>query len=508
VKDASGDERGDYANFFERYNIDDAFDKVGDLSVDDRQLINQVNLIRQTDNAYFAVTMASFQSLQIAGYLDYDPSLNAADQNLVQPYTTDSGFYPVIAPMIEGYWTPRARILGGQLTFSLNALGLQQKLFPTPSATGLSAADIFPNADTTSTSPGAINTHTGFDTARASLGVSYQGGMTTAGGLRWGPILDLRHDEYHISKLVYAADSTAPDKDVNLSRDLATAGFKVSYPLLRKFSNATVVIEPIGQMLVSPDAQQSPYQPNQDSQSVEFDETTLFAVNKSPGFDIYEGGARLNLGLRTNVTFTSGRSFDLLIGRTLRNKPENQFRKYVISNGHKYYYDPSGLGSKNSDWIVDSSFILTKGLNGYERVRLNSDSFRPVQGEFGLSAFTSKTQATLRYIFNDVLANPILVDDKLKTFGDNYRDLQLYAQHFFTKNWGVSARLDRDLVNNTWRRSTVSVIYKNDCIWYELVYQKNDTQLVNYNHKPQSSFFFRLNFATLGTSGHKFNDVR
>jgi LPS-assembly protein len=511
VKDPSGDARGDYANFFERYNIDNAFDKVGDFSVDDRQLISQLNLIRQTPNSYFAVTMASFQSLQIAGYLDYNPALNAADQNLVQPYATDSGLYPVIAPMIEGYWSPRARILGGQLTFSVNALGLQHKLFPQ-----VAVNDLFPNYNSASDAP--IDATGGFDSARISAGVSYNGGMTTRGGLRWGPVLDLRHDEYRLSSLLTSGDA------VNISRDLATAGFKVSYPLLRKFSGATVVVEPIGEFLVSPDAQQSPYQPNEDSQSVEFDETTLFAVNKAPGFDVYEGGARANLGLRTSVTFKSGRSFDLLVGRTLRNKPEDQFLKtFTVTDtsgqSGAYTYDPSGLGSKNSDWIVDSSFVLTKGLNGYERLRLDSDSFKPVQGELGLSAITSKTQATLRYIFNDVLteaqiqtlyrsATVLPSQDGLVTTGDNYRDLQLYAQHFFTKNWGVSARVDRDLVLNTWHRSTVSLIYKNDCIWYELVYQKNDSQLVNYNHKAQSTILFRLNFATLGTSGHKFSDVR
>lgn len=487
---------GTYANFFERYNIDGAFDKVGDFSVDDRQLISQLNLIRQTPNSYFAVTMASFQSLQITGYLDAYSAPGIVSANSVQPYATDSGYFPVIAPMIEGYWSPQSRILGGQLTFSLNALGLQHKLFPQ-----VAVNDLFPNYDSSRDAP--IDTTGGFDSARVSAGVSYTGGMTTRGGLRWGPVLDLRHDEYHLSSLLTSGDA------VNISRDLATAGVKVSYPLLRKFSGATVVVEPIGEFLVSPEAQQSPYQPNEDSQSVEFDETTLFAVDKAPGFDVYEGGARANLGLRTSVTFKSGRSFDLLVGRTLRNKPEQQFLKTVTYSGTTYSYDPSGLGNKNSDWIVDSSFVLSKSLNGYERLRLDSDSLRPVQGEFGMSAFSSKTQATLRYIFNDVLTTPVLAPNgKLKVFGDNYRDFQLYAQHFFTKNWGVSARLDRDLVNNTWRRSTVSLIYKNDCIWYELVYQQNDSLLANYNHKPQSTILFRLNFATLGTSGHKFSDVR
>lgn len=503
VKDPSGNSLGNYNNFFERYSINGAFDQVGDFSVDSRELISQLNLIRQTPNSYFAVTMASFQSLQFAGYLD------GSSSNPVQPYATNSAYYPIIAPMIEGYWSPQSRILGGQLTFSLNALGLQQKLFPTASTLGLSASDIFPNADVSSTKAGAIDQSNGFDTTRVSIGANYNGGMTTASGIRWGPVLDLRHDEYRLGNLVYGDTPNDPDKSVSYSRDLATTGIKASYPLLRKFSGATVVIEPIGQLLVSPDAQKSPYQINEDSQSVEFDETTLFALDKSPGFDIYEGGARLNLGLRSSVTFNSGRSFDILVGRTLRDKPETQLLKTITINGTTYSYDPSGLGSKNSDWIVDTSFVVSKNLNGYERVRLNSDTLRPVQGEFGMSAFSSKTQATLRYIFNDVLTTPVLEPDgKLQLFGKNYRDLQFYAQHFFTSHWGVDAHLDRDLVADTWRRSRIGLIYKNDCIWYEVIYQRNDSVLVNYNHKPQSSILFFLNFATLGKSGQKNYDFR
>ena len=108
----------------------------------------------------------------------------------------------------------------------------------------------------------------------------------------------------------------------------------------------------------------------------------------------------------------------------------------------------------------------------------------------------------MRYVFNDLLTNPSVVQNgKLQRFGDNYRNMQLYARHFVTPNWGVSARLDRDLVENTWRRSTVSVIYRNDCIWYELIYQRNDSEAYRLRGKPSSAILFRLNLSTLGSSG-------
>ena len=502
VKDPSGDPRGDYANFFERYNIDGAFEKVGDLTVDSRQLINQFNLTRQTSTAYFAVTMADFQSLQTGGYLDTART---------QTYAVNSDFYPVIAPQIEAYWSPKSRILGGQLTLSANAIGIYHKRL-SKTINGLKADDIG--------APEFSDGATGYDTQRISAGVSWYGDMTTRGGLKWGPFFDLRHDYYNVTNL----DATGLSGEV--SRDLATAGLNISYPLFRKFNHFTAIIEPVAQLAVSPGSETNGFLPTEDSQSFEFDDTTLFTVNKSPGFDIYESGARMSLGLRTQLKFDNGIDFNALVGRVLRDEAETQILQTVTIPagtydgqpfaGGTYVYDPSGLGKKSSDWIVDSRVDFGKKAYAYSRLRLDGEETRLSQGEVGLGMQTSQTDATFRYIVNNVLTrNQILdkdyypvINGELRRFGDNYRNIQLYARHFFTSHWGVSARLDRDMVLDTWRRSTVSLIYRDDCSWFELVYQRNDTQLTAINGKPSSSIFFRLNLTTLGTSPVNFNDVR
>ncbi|WP_443747677.1 LPS-assembly protein LptD [Asticcacaulis solisilvae] len=478
-----------YANFFERYSIDNAFDQVGEWTADSRELINQFHLTRQTPTSYVSLSMANFQSLAVAGFLDPVTGLpfSGTTTRTDVPFALSSGLYPVMAPMIEAYWSPDHRFLGGQATLSLDGLILKHKIY-------LPSSGAPPLADTNQ-SP--------YDTARLSVGASWYGHMTTGGGLVWGPFVDLRHDEYHETNL----DTTG--QAYNVSRDLSTVGLDLSYPLVRRMKAATMVLEPIAQLAISPDAQTSPYLPTEDSQSLEFDTTTLFRANKSPGFDIYEGGRRLNLGLHSQLKFDSGLQLDGLIGRTLRDKPEAQFLRNVVLNGTTYSYDPSGLGRQNSDWVADASFDTGKGLYGYTRLRMDSDTFRLAQGEWGLSVVRKNTEATARYIFNDILAVPTLTaNGKLQRFGDNYRDFQLYGRHFFTKNWGIAARLDRDLVADTWRRSTVSAIYRNDCIWYELVYQRNQSNLYAHNGKPTSTIFFRLNFPTLTKSNSDFTDVR
>jgi len=487
-----------YANFFERYGIDNAFDQVGEWTADARELINQAHVTRQTPNSYVSLSMANFQSLAVGGFLDPATGLpfSGTTTRTDVPYALNSNIYPVMAPMVEAYWSPEQRFLGGQATVSLNGLILKHKTYT--SSSGAPAL--------------AQTTQSPYDTARISAGASWYSHMTTAGGLVWGPFVDIRHDEYHETNV----DTTG--QAYNVSRDLGTAGVNLSYPLIRRLKNATAIIEPIAQLAISPDAQTSPYLPTEDSQSLEFDTTTLFRVNKSPGFDIYESGRRLNLGLHSQLKFDSGLQIDGLIGRTLRDKPEAQFLRNVVLSGvtstgatstKTYSYDPSGLGRQNSDWVTDASFDTGKGIYGYTRLRMDSETFRLAQGEWGASVFGANTEATARYIFNDILPVPTLsANGKLQRFGDNYRDFQLYARHFFTRNWGAAARLDRDIVDNTWRRSTVSVIYRNDCIWYELVYQRNESNLYAHNGKPQSTILFRLNFPTLTKSNSDFTDVR
>lgn len=239
----------------------------------------------------------------------------------------------------------------------------------------------------------------GYDTNRVSAGLTWEGDMTTRNGIKWGPFLDARHDYYKVSNL----DGEGLTEET--SRDLATAGLNISYPLYRKFRNFVAVIEPVAQFAVSPKAQTSPYIPTEDSQSFEFDETTLFSFNKSSGFDIYESGARLSLGLRGDLRFNSGLQVQGLLGRVLRDEVESQFLSIVKLNGstESYGYDSSGLGSQNSDWIATGSFDTHYGFKGYTRLRFDGESGRLNQGEYGLTIQKKTTSATLRYIVNNVL---------------------------------------------------------------------------------------------------------
>ncbi|BBF82365.1 LPS assembly protein LptD [Asticcacaulis excentricus] len=480
------------SNFYERYKVDEGFPYAGDFSSNSRRLISQINLVRQTDTAFFSVSLFSFQSLAIAGQhrlssdLASSPVLYLAERDRTQP---------AVAPMIDAYWSPDKEILGGRLTLSANAVSIIRKTTP--------STDIFLAPDIADP-----NNRGSVDTARANIGLSWRRGMVTPGGIKVAPFLDARHDEYYLRDYYKTGYALQPGEEDTrrVSRSLGTVGLDVSYPLLRKFNGLTVIVEPIAQLALSPDSQVEPFLTNEDSNAFEVDATTLFKANRSPGFDLYEGGKRLNVGLKTQFSYDSGLRISTLLGRALRQNPEENFyRTYKVGN-RTYKYDASSLANTKSDWVVQAEVDTGKGLRLYTRQRIGDDGTIR-RGESGASYMSSRTQLTVRHQYDKT--GPVFLDDGRIGTTEKYHDLQLFGQHFFTTNWGVSAQVSRDLMRERWLRSEASVIYKDDCARFELVYQRDETALLQeIPGKASESISVRISLATLAPSDDDFVNVR
>lgn len=505
------------ADLFERYSIEDAYSNwnVGDYRVSQRNLINQGHIIRQGSNSWFSVSVANFQTLRVD-----NAATNIASVGLPllqrQFIAQDSAFYPVIMPSVEAQWSPRMKILGGRLTFKGSAIGLQHKNFlcaVTPrnsTPTEIDVAEGRAKANCVDTVPAFFREAgvrpSGFDTARVTGEMAWQGQITTSYGLRLVPFAEVRQDYYRLSDLGNGVD------DAEVNRTLSTAGLTISYPLMRRFGTTTMIIEPVAQLAVSPEYKFNDFLPLEDSQFIEFDSTNLFSVNRSPGYDLYETGQRLNLGARVNFNFDKKVRFDAVVGRTFRDKSLLQFmRPYQpTATGPIYYYDAYGLADKKSDWVFSGRLDLGAGTYAYSRLRLDADDLRVVQNDSGVSWVRgNRTRMTARYIRNDILRIPEIEAGQVTNFyGPNYENIQLYGRHFLTDRWGVSARIDYDLKDSKFRRSQLGLLYRDDCLSIELVYQRNDTQIYQTNGKRGETVFLRLNLATLGTQKNTFNDVR
>jgi LPS-assembly protein len=412
---------------FDKYDIGDVFRERGLYATDDRRLISQLFAIRQDSNSYLSIAAISVQGLR--------------------PTDNDRTF-PSIAPLIEGRYEPQSAILGGRLRLQGSAVILDRDRSPDN--------PLLP----------------GIDSRRATLQGDWRRAFTLTNGLRIEPFLQARGDVFSLRDLPAPGPTSA-----DIRRGFGTVGVDLSFPMIKQAGGVTYVIEPLAQVAISPDTRLDPRIPNEDSVVWEFDETNLFQVNKSPGFDLYEGGQRVNLGGRATLEWEDGRTASFLVGRSFRNgaDPALPLR--------------TGLQTASSDYILAAEATPFKGIRLFSRWRLDSGTLAIRRLEAGGDFATSWAQGYVRY----------LQEDETPTAG-KVKGLDFRGDVYATKHWGLTLYGVRDIDDGAWRRRDIGIVYRDDCVRLEVVYRRDET--FNRILGPNDSVVIRLTLATLGNSGY------
>ena len=446
-------ERASDRLIFDKYDIGKVYESRGPYVADDRRLISQIYAIRQDAQSYFSAAAMSVQGLR------GDPNNPATLEN--------NRVFPVIAPLIDEHYDPNGTVLGGRLRLTSSAVALTRDQSPTnPAAPGI-------------------------DSRRVTAGADWRRSFTSDVGLRVDPFISVRADAYNLSDV--PKDTGTGVISRTIGRGLATAGADISYPLYRRWRDATVVLEPLAQVAVSPNARQivighdatgKPIFLDEDSATFEFDETNLFRTDKFPGYDLYEDGARLNVAGRGSVLWDDGRRASLLVGRSFRSKNDNIFT------------DVSGLHTKASDWIVAADAEPVKGLSFFTRARLDSANLKIHRLEAGANFGNKWGSGYVRYLNNDaeITSLPASI---LATKTEN---MDVGGELYAGPHWGVSFYGNRDFVQNAWVVRDVGVFYRDDCVRVDVIYRRQDTVIGRLG--PSNQVSVRLTLATLGGTGN------
>ena len=281
------------------------------------------------DNFYFQDVISSVYLRGQAGQSFFDLSAyhfegtTANDDNRTLPIA--------VAPVFDynrviNVPADRTNGLGGELTVDANVANINQTNAAFQS-TGLQTFDNayhLYNVCETQVGTTAVNTYfpgkcmlrgIAGDYTRASGQVSWQRGYIDPIGEVWKPFVFARLDgeatELNETGSITYASALGTSTVANSSqaaffsgsdqgafaRGMAGAGLEYRYPFTSTSSWGTQTITPIAQFIARPNEIIPRIQPNEDSQSLVFDDTNLFAWNKFSGYDRVEGGTRLNYGL-------------------------------------------------------------------------------------------------------------------------------------------------------------------------------------------------------------------
>jgi LPS-assembly protein len=274
--------------------------------------------------------------------------------------------------------------LGGELTVDVNVANIDQ----TNAAFQSVGAEDFDNAyhlyNVCQTQVGATFVNTYFpgqcmlrgiagDYTRATGQVSWQRSYIDPIGEVWKPFVFARLDGEatelnETGSITYASANgvstvanssqasffSGPDQGA-FARGMAGVGVEYQYPFTSVSSWGTQTITPIAQFIARPNEIIPRIQPNEDSQSLVFDDTNLFAWNKFSGYDRVEGGTRLNYGLQYVANFANGGHANFVGGQSIQVAGQNSYT----------LYDPTNTGLESGLDKTFSNFVFGETLQPF-----------------------------------------------------------------------------------------------------------------------------------------------
>ncbi|MGA2792034.1 MAG: LPS-assembly protein LptD [Roseiarcus sp.] len=131
-------------------------------------------------------------------------------------------------------------------------------------------------------------------------------------------------------------------------RAMPGVGLDYRYPFVSSSFLGRQVIEPIAQVIIRPNEYLPKLQPNEDAQSLIFDDTNLFEWNKYSGYDRIEGGGRVNYGTQYTADFSNGGHANVVGGESIQLFGNNSFAMPDAANTGL----ESGLDQQYSNFVA------------------------------------------------------------------------------------------------------------------------------------------------------------
>jgi LPS-assembly protein len=370
---------------------------------------------------------------------------------------------PVIYPVIDYAYTFGQPILGGEVSYKVNLTNLSRESaeFDAISNNAINNNLCVP----TTANPMAITPANCLlrgipgEYSRLSAEVTWKRTITDQFGQVFIPFASLRGDiaTATIDNQPGVSNFIAPGQE-NMARVMPTVGLEYHYPLISVQSWGTQTIEPIAQVIVRPDETFIGKMPNEDAQSLIFDDSNLFKVDKFSGWDRWEGGSRMNYGAQYTAQFNEGGTISALVGQSYQVLGLNSFDVRDTANTGL----DSGLENRLSDYVARLMYQPDKTWSFIARFRIAEDTYDVERAEFEAKANFDRWSTSIMY--GNYAAQP---DIGFLTRRDGVLG---QAQFKITPNWSVLGSARYDLTAGEFNQYRAGFGYIDDCVAVALNY--------------------------------------
>lgn len=297
-----------------------------------------------------------------------------------------------------------------------------------------------------------------------------------------------RADIYHANDTHLTATAIYRGAEGWSSRLIGALAADLRWPLAGPFMTGTQRLTPRIQIVASPPTENMDI-PNEDARSVDLEDSNLFALNRFPGHDRWEDGARITYGADWAVD---------LPGIAIRS---NIGQSYRLSNRASILPPGTGLSDHFSDIVGRTNVRVGRNIAFTHRFRLDKDTFAVRRNEIDATVGGRRTYATIGYLRLDRNVDPAIEDLR------DREEIRLGGRVQVARHWSVFGSTVIDLTSTEEDpfattdgfapvRHRLGILYNDDCIELGITWRRDYE--TTFDDRRGNTFLFRVALLNLG----------
>ncbi|MDC0886335.1 LPS assembly protein LptD [Altererythrobacter sp.] len=279
--------------------------------------------------------------------------------------------------LIAGYATQTLRINQpqGQVPFALPMIDYRRRL----------ADPVLGGTVELQANSLAIVRDIGQDTQRAFAGARWDLRKVTPMGQVVQFTALARGDVYHSDENGLTATAIYRGNPGWEARAIGLVAADVQWPLAGPAFGGTQVFTPRVQVVATPPIRNLAV-PNEDARAIDLEDSNLFSLNRFPGYDRVEDGARVTYGFDWELT-RPGLRFRTTLGQS-----------YRLDKDTDILVDGTGLSQRVSDFVGRTEVRYKDFLSLTHRYRLDKDNLAVRRNEFDATVGSRRTYVEVGYL--------------------------------------------------------------------------------------------------------------
>lgn len=392
---------------------------------------------------------------------------------------------PVVAPVIDYSNVINHNILGGEFSYKTNFTSLTRDTAafdPTTAAAFANGTCLPTSADPAANiaRPNCLLRGMPGTYTRLTGEADWRRSFTDDWGEIWTPFASVRADAIDASVTNQPGVSNfLPTGETQALRVMPTVGLEYRYPFINVQPWGSTTIEPIVQVIARPNEPDAGKLPNEDAQSMVFDTSNLFSVDKFSGYDREEGGGRANVGAQVTTQFNQGGSVVAVFGQSYQLFGLNSF---AVADATNTGID-SGLDKPASDYVASLAYSPNRTWTFSTRARIDQATGNVDRLETEAKATFDRWSVSLLY--GDYAAQPDI------GYLTRREGVLASGSVKVASNWVVTGAARWDLVANQINQYVIGAGYVDDCFVLGMNYVTSYTYVAG-NTPPTLSHAFML----------------